>query len=37
MTYKEEELGVDNKKQVNIPGNGATTLKRKGANSTLFS
>lgn len=37
MTYKEEEQGVYNKKQVNITGNGATTLKRKGANSTLFS
>lgn len=29
MTYKEEEQGAYNKKQVNIPRNGATTLKRK--------
>lgn len=37
MTYKEEEQGAYNKKQVNIPGNRGTTLKRKGANSSLFS
>lgn len=37
LIYKEEEQGTYNKKQVNIPGNRATTLQRKGANSFLFS
>lgn len=35
MTYKEEEQGAYNKKQVNIPGNGGTTLKKKGAKFNL--
>lgn len=37
MICKEEEQGEYNKKQVNIPGSSAATLKKKGANSTLFS
>lgn len=37
MTYKEEEQGAYNKKQVNIPGNRAASLKKVAANSPLFS